>query len=76
MNSTEKVWTIVEQLQDSEDSEIAEALPLGLPAPILRGALLMITDQIPQDPAALDEFLSQVGDFCHSLRSDGYERAA
>jgi hypothetical protein len=72
MTSTEKVWSLIEYLQDSEDEELAEAIPIKAPVGIVRGALAMAGDTLPNTPAELDEFLTQVGSFCLGLRSDGY----
>lgn len=69
MRSTEKVLATVEYLEEREDHELRDAFP-GVPAGIVRAALPFVIDAIPSDPAQLDEFLTQVGDFCHSLRSD------
>ncbi|HWE10554.1 MAG TPA: hypothetical protein VG325_14475 [Solirubrobacteraceae bacterium] len=70
MKSTEKVWEVLERLQDSEDDELEDAIPIGMPPAIIRSGLAMVGSQVPKDPAELDEFLTGVGDFCHSLRSD------
>ena len=73
MTSTEKVWGLIEYLQESEDEELAEAFPIkGLPVGVARGALAMLGDQLPKTPDELDAFLTQVADFCSGLRSDGY----
>lgn len=70
MTSTEKVWGLLEHLQDSEDDELAEAFPISLPPTILRGALVMAGDQLPHSPEELDSFLASVSEFCLALRSD------
>lgn len=71
MKSTEKVWLIVEQLQDSEDDEIREALGLnGFPPSLLRFVLAGATEQLPQDPDRCDEMLTGFANFLLSLRSD------
>lgn len=70
MNSIEKVYLALEQMADAEDEDLAEAIPVPIPPTMLRGFLPIITRNIPEDPAELDDFLGKVGDFCHSLRSD------
>lgn len=73
MTSTEKVYAALEYAQTSTDEELEEALPLGLPAAMLRASLALIAGQVPQDPQELDQFLGQIADFCLSLRSDAEE---
>jgi hypothetical protein len=70
MKSTEKVMAMLEVLQDQEDEEIAAALPIAVPPPMLRGALVMVAAQLPDTPDELDAFLTNVGEFCLSMRSD------
>lgn len=71
MNSTEKVWMIVEQLQDTEDSELREQLGLGeFPPSVLRFVLAGAAEQLPDDPNRCDEMLEQFANFLLSLRSD------
>lgn len=72
MTSVEKVYLCLEELEDADDQELAEALPIPIPAHMLRGILPVIARQVPENSADLDQFLTSVGDFCHSLRSDGY----
>jgi hypothetical protein len=69
MKSPEKVLLMLELLQDSEDDEINEALPIG-PPPMIRAGLVAVARYLPEQPDELDTFLTQVGDFCHALRSD------
>lgn len=76
MNSREKVYEALEQLADADDDELREALPIPIPAAILRGVVPAIARNIPEDVRELDAFLTQVGDFCHAMRSDGYAVAA
>lgn len=75
--STEKVLVLIEHLQNMEDAEITDALS-GVPfsAPMIRGALLLIADQVPLDAGELDAFLDQAGEFILSLRSDSEREPA
>lgn len=70
MKSPEKVLAFIEELQSFPDDEMAEALGLPFATPFLRIALASVGEVMPSDPAELDEKLTQVGDFCLSLRSD------
>ncbi len=71
MNSTQKVYGLLEELQDCEDEELREAIPLkGVPIPMARGALAAVAGMLPDDPLELDGFLEQVSTFCLSIRSD------
>jgi hypothetical protein len=70
MTSHEKVFALLEALQDEEDGEIAQALPVGLPVPAIRAALVMIAGTLPADAVELDRWLEQLGMFCLGLRSD------
>jgi hypothetical protein len=70
MSSPEKVAAMLELLQDEEDTELAQAIPIGLPVSMVRTGLMMIGEKIPRDRSELDRFLSAVGNFCHALRSD------
>lgn len=70
MNSTEKVWALIEHLADADDDELAEAFPIALPPTMMRAALAMAGEQLPQAPAELDAFLEGVSAFCLTLRSD------
>lgn len=70
MNSVQKVYMALEEIGDMEDDELQEALPVPVPIPLARSILPMVARSIPEDAAELDEFLTQVGDFCHGLRSD------
>lgn len=72
MKSTEKVAAMLELLQDEEDQELAAAIPLPIGVPTLRMGLMAVAEKLPRDPAELDTFLSQVGDFCLSMRSDDF----
>lgn len=77
MNSVEKVYMALEELEDADDDEIREALPLpGLSTAFVRTMLPAIARFVPEDPDELDEFLTGVGNFCHMLRSDDYVPAA
>ena len=69
MNSVQKVFAAIAQLEGSTDEELRAAFPSAPPG-IVRAALPFVIDAVPTDPAQLDEFLTGVGDFCHSLRSD------
>lgn len=75
MNSVEKVYLALEELEDMDDHEIKEALPIPISVPAARGIIPMVARAVPENAHDLDEFLTQVGNFCHSLRSDGYEPA-
>jgi hypothetical protein len=68
MNSVEKVNAALDHLMNASDEDLAEAIPL--PSGVVIAAMPFIADILPSDPAALDEFLTNVGDFCHSMRSD------
>jgi hypothetical protein len=72
MRSTEKVMEAITFLEDADDQELAEAFPGGIPPGLARAALPFVVDAVPTDADELDTFLTQVGDFCHALRSDGY----
>lgn len=76
MNSVEKVYLALEELEDADDEELKEALPLPIPVPTLRGLLPVVARYVPENAGELDEFLTQVGNFCHSLRSDAVLEAA
>lgn len=69
MKSTDKVWDAIEEVQNADDQELAEMFS-GAPASLVRMGVGVLSSMIPDDPAQLDLFLTQVGDFCHSLRSD------
>lgn len=68
MNSVEKVEAALDHLMNSSDEDLQEAIPI--PPGIVIAAMPFIADVLPQDPGELDEFLTNVGDFCHSMRSD------
>lgn len=70
MKSTEKVLAMLDQLQGQEDDEISEAVPVGIPPFMLRGALLLVAEELPKDPADLDSLLDRMGEYCLALRSD------
>jgi hypothetical protein len=70
MRSTEKVTKILDQLQEEDDEAISDAIPVGVPAYMLRGALLLVGEALPRDPDELDQLLDQLGEFALSLRSD------
>jgi hypothetical protein len=70
MNSIEKVHLALEEMADAEDEDLTEAIPVPIPPTMLRSFMPVIAHSIPEDPGDLDLFLTQVGDFCHSLRSD------
>jgi hypothetical protein len=69
MTSREKVLAAMEHLETAEDDELGEAIP-GIPSGIIRAALPFVIDSLPTRSTELDEFLTGVGDFCHSMRSD------
>lgn len=70
MRSPEKVLRFLEEIQSYPDEDIVEAVPLGIPAPALRGALVGVAAALPDDAADLDGLLDRLGSFCLSLRSD------
>lgn len=72
MNSIEKVQAAIDYLTDSTDEEVHAAVPF-LPVGVVRGGLVLIESQVPDTPEELDQFLTDVGDFCHSLRGDPLE---
>lgn len=69
MTSTEKVQAALAHLMNAEDEELGEAIP-GLPPTLILAAMPFLEDLLPSDPVELDDFLTRVGDFCHSMRSD------
>lgn len=70
MTSIEKLYAAIERLENAEDDDVTGAI--GVPPSLVQAALPFVFDKIPTDAAELDEFLTQVGDFCHALRSDNY----
>lgn len=70
MNSTDKIYALLEFLQDQDDNELADAIQLPLPPAFARGALMAVAGNLPADPAELDRFLTDVSQFCLSLCSD------
>jgi hypothetical protein len=75
MNSVEKVYMALEELADADDDELREALPIPAPPAMIRSVLPAIGRQVPENAADLDEFLTNVGNFVHTLRSDDYQPA-
>lgn len=75
MNSVDKVQAAIDELEDSNDGELRQALG-GAPPHLVRAGLMMLEPMLPDEPAELDRFLTEVGNFCHSLRSDPEEAAA
>ena len=69
MTSTEKVQAALDNMMNADDQELGEAIP-GLPPTLILAAMPFLEDLLPKDPAQLDDFLTRVGDFCHSMRSD------
>ena len=76
MKSPEKVLRFLEELESFNDEEIGDAVPLGIPAPMLRMALAGVAGSVSDDAAELDEFLTKLGDWCLGLRSDREEVSA
>jgi len=76
MTSPEKVLEFLDELQTISDQEIAEAIPVAIPVPLLRLALAGMSSQVPEDPDELDGLLTQIGEFCLSLRSDTADEPA
>ncbi|MGI8412665.1 MAG: hypothetical protein ACR2QA_09260 [Solirubrobacteraceae bacterium] len=70
MKSPEKVLDFLEKLQSYSDEEIQQAIPFGIPPPVLRGGLSMFAGQVPDNADELDGYLGQLAEFCSSLRSD------
>jgi hypothetical protein len=76
MKSPEKVLAALEFLADADDQEIRETFPINISPSIVRMGVGGMVDQVPQDPAELDEFLTNVANFCLAMRSDDYAVAA
>lgn len=76
MKSPEKVLLFLEEMQSCTDVEIAEAIPLPVPPTMIRAALAGVAGQISDDAGELDEWLTRLGEFCLSLRSDPVDEPA
>jgi hypothetical protein len=76
MKSPEKVLAFLEEMQASSDADIADAIPLPLPAAMIRATLAGVAGQVPDDVDELDAWLTQLGEFCLSLRSDPADETA
>lgn len=70
MNSVEKCYRALEYIADLDDEELDDALPIPLPPAMARGFLPIVARNMPDNPHVLDQFLTDVGNFCHDLRSD------
>jgi hypothetical protein len=69
MTSTEKVRAALDHMMQADDEDLGAAIP-GIPPTLVMAAMPFLEDLLPSDPAELDDFLTRVGDFCHSMRSD------
>lgn len=70
MNSREKLRNYFNLAAESPDSELADALPFGVPAGAIRMMLATAEDQLPSDPVELDALIDRGLAFLQSLRSD------
>lgn len=70
MNSVQKAHLVLEELADLDDDELADYLPVPVPPSVIHAVIAFAAPRIPEDPGALDQFLTEVGNFCHQLRSD------
>lgn len=70
MNSVEKAYQVLEYIADAEDQEIRESLPVPAPPSVVRAVAAAASGYIPEQADDLDAFLTQLSEFCLSLRSD------
>lgn len=73
MDSVQKVQAAIDELEDSDDAGIRDAVGGGVPPGFVRAGLMMLEPLLPDEPDELDRFLTEVGNFCHALRSDTEE---
>jgi hypothetical protein len=66
--STEKVFDMLERLEDFDDEILAQTLPV--PPSVARMAIAAAGARVPTDPAVLDDWAIRVAVFCLELRSD------
>jgi hypothetical protein len=72
MTSVEKLLRYLEDMQDIDDAELAEAMPWAPPGAV-RIAMAKAAGKIPDDPALLDAWALQAAIFCLNIRSDQAE---
>lgn len=70
MLSTDKVFALVEALQNLDDAELVRTFPIASSPTLARIALATAASKIPTDPAELDGLLDAGIRFLGGLRSD------
>ena len=67
--SLEKVRSLVEQIADATDEQLAQLAP-GLPPLMARPLVFLLPKMVPDTVEELDQQLDRASDFITSLRSD------
>lgn len=75
MNSQTKILLFLEQIQDLDDQELADAIPMAS-ARIVRGTLAAVARAVPDDAALLDRLLEQGAEIMLAMRGDDRIAAA
>jgi hypothetical protein len=68
MNSPEKLIAFLEQLDDCEDAELSQILPV--PPNWARMGIAAASNRVPDDAEQLDAWALSAAQFCLSMRSD------